>query len=464
MDPRFAIKMENWLPDSGKVMIRKGSAEVASAIGAGGNVVALGAYINGADKEFIASEGGTLSHISIGGTVTSIETGLSGDDWIFEPFKERLFFANGVDGIRTWDGTVLATPAFTGSGFVAANIRGLRSFSERLFMWEVNKPHFWYGELSAIAGTMTKFDLSTVAKQGGSIVGAERISREGEGSIDDMLAFFYDTGEILVYKGLNPGDASEWAKIGNYFAPAITDIRAVLQLDGDLLLQTRTDYAKLSQVISKEDVPDSRIRPLMASSYKAASALTQWQAVRSATHGLSIFNVPQTDGSFRQHVLNNANGFWTTYKGLDARCWAHLDGELYFGTSDGRIVQAEIGVEDEGAAIEALGGTAWNQLGIPGDKIARAMRSIIKSNGAANYSIALNFDFGEDAAASPLATALGATAWGSPWGSPWSATSVIDSNWRLAAGIGDFLSIEMRATGRQAIEWLRSDVRVEKAR
>jgi hypothetical protein len=53
------------------------------------------------------------------------------------------------------------------------------------------------------------------------------------------------------------------------------------------------------------------------------------------------------------------------------------------------------------------------------------------------------------------------TPWGSPWGSPWSPLARINAIWRASKGTGTAISPRFYVSTKQAVQWYRTDFRVE---
>jgi len=71
---------------------------------------------------------------------------------------------------------------------------------------------------------------------------------------------------------------------------------------------------------------------------------------------MAILNMPQLTPPNIQFVANERTGYWCRFSGWDARCFAisGLDFDvLYYGTSDGRVMQAETGGMDDSKAYTA---------------------------------------------------------------------------------------------------------------
>lgn len=454
-----AIQLRNGVADGDRVMTRGGSIELAS--GLGGKVGAGIGFDVGTDQHHVVAANSKIQKVTSVGGLSDLGTGFANNDWYFAMLKGRLFMVNGADGVRRWDGTTFDEPSFSGTGITVANLIGVHNYRGRLFFWEANSADFAYAAAGALSGTLTLFSLSEFVSQGGHIVAMANITRDGGAGPDDMLAIFISTGEIIVYLGSDPGDVRNWLKIGNYKMPPLTGPRAIVPLGSNIWCQTQTDYVALADVMAGRPLDASLAVKLIKDAYAAAANKTEWQAIYHSGGNLAIFNAPRSDGKFDQHVLRVGRGGWSTYNDLDAAAWWSLGKEIYFGTTDGRVIQAEIGTNDEGASIDFFVEQAPSNLGIVEKKRVNAARAILETKGVVNYNFQIGFDYRQPAVPQPLSTASGGTPWGSPWGSPWSPPTIIDTAWRGARGVGTALGMNLRINALQPISWLRTDLKVE---
>ena len=107
----------------------------------------------------------------------------------------------------TWDASVSASAS-------AANFTGLQKFKNRLFAWTDNSTILFYGSTDQIEGTFNPFDLGGVI--GGKIRQVFTLPRDGGAGPDDYLGILSDQGDLAVYAGTDPADATDWSIVGTY--------------------------------------------------------------------------------------------------------------------------------------------------------------------------------------------------------------------------------------------------------
>jgi len=181
-----------------------------------------------------------------------------------------------------------------------------------------------------------------------------------------------------------------------------------------------------------------------------------------------IFNVPTASTKFVQHIVNTQTGAWCKFTGMDARCWALFNNELYFGGAD-TIYKANSGTSDNGAAILGIGQTAWNYLGARGtQKRFTSVRPIIQADGDFTFNCGTGVDFSR---ISPNQVASSTTGNTSPWdtspwdSSPWSDELAVNQNWFGAEGIGYNVAARLELlTSTRSVEWFATQYLYEAGR
>lgn len=176
-----------------------------------------------------------------------------------------------------------------------------------------------------------------------------------------------------------------------------------------------------------------------------------------------MFNVPNPDGTFNQHVQNNSNEAWCRFVGMNGYCWGLFDDGLYFGADNGKIYQADTGSLDGGVSISGTAQQAWNDFQDPQRKNVKAMRCIIGAAGVVSYTVGIGFDYDLISAISQWMTQNEGSPWDiSPWDvSPWSSPQIIDTRWKVGAGSGVAIGISLTVSAPQQVVWLRTDFRFE---
>lgn len=464
MPPEDAVLLDNWFPALGEVTVRPGSASYAT--GLGGTVETLAEYDGGATRKFLGAANGSIFDVSSPGAVgAALATGFTSNRWQTANFKGKQFWVNGADTEQSYDGSSFAGSGWT--GFTSGTAIGIYVFKSRVFILTKSSQGFWYAPVNNITGAVSFFDLSTISDTGGNVILVTTLSYTGGATPDDLIAFVLNTGEVILYQGDDPANAAAWSLAGKYKIGTPVNTRAVTQYGGDSYLTTLNDHTSLNSWFSalRNGVPPqlSKIAPAVAAATLSNASAFGWQAIVFQAGTKIVFNVPNSDGSFSQHVLNTVTGSWCRYTGLNAHCWGLFKDALYFGASGGVVIQAETGNADSGAAINASGQQAWSKLKSSRKKRIPAFRPIIQSEGGISFEAGVGFDFNSPSLGSASAT----PSTGAPWDtSPWDVTSwgpdtVIDASWRVSGGEGSRISAAVNVAGLQQISWLATDYMVE---
>jgi hypothetical protein len=476
MQPTDAILMDNWFPDFGGISIRKGTKSFAYGMGGGKPTQTLAEFATSAVDQFLAASGGAIYDITAGGTVGSaLGVGFASDVWQTVEFNGHLFFANGFDSVQIYDGAVLSAASFT--GVTTSTLSGISVIHERLFFWTGKDPSFWYGPVNGIAGPLVNFPLDMESQEGGNLIAVEVFSYDGGQGIDSYTCFFISSGELLLYSGSDPSNPNNWALVARYVLPPPVAMRAIVRYGGDIYLATANDHQQLSKILIAlrlgETPPRTKISGAASAAFQAGGSLPGWQALYYPLGTRLIFNIPNPDGTFDQHVFNTSVQAWCRFKGMSAYCWGIYKNNLYFGSDNGTVLQADTGSLDTTASgsnpIMAASQQAWQNFGSPLFKRLAASRIVVQTN---NQGDSYLFETGYDYQALALITPvdlppLTGPLWGQVnWGAfNWaSASGFVDTDWRIEGGEGFTFAWGIVANSRAPTLWVRTDFLLEPGR
>lgn len=464
MDPTDAVILDNWYPDAGGLQVRLGSQMFCSGLGPG-YVNTLAEYTANQNKVFIAARGTAVYDIT-SGSKALLRNGFSSDIWQTANFAGRFFMVNGEDQPQSYDGTTFADAGFTGPD--VTQIIGVNAFKNRLYFWLKNSQSFYYGDLNAITGALHEFPLSMVASTGGNLICMTTMSHDGGEGISDLAVFIMSTGEVVIYQGTDPSDADLWSLYGRYrIAPPISP-RAVARYGAESYLTTYDDYVPLQQQLVALKVGQIPPRSKISGAVQAAVAANQssygWQSVFYPKGRRLIFNVPNADGTFDQHIFNVSQNAYCRFVGNNGACWAVFNNDLYYGGANGVVYKADIGTTDGGVAISFDGQCAWNDFQDPRRKRISAVRPTLETLGVASLQFGVGFDYRDIMLTTNSSTLpVAGSPWDtSPWNtSSWSAETGIDNRWRFMGGTGTAMSYRLKGSTQTNLQWLRTDVRYE---
>ena len=443
MQPEDAVILDNFIPSVGKVVSRWGYVD--SATNASGNVETLLSYEAGAVSELISASGSTVYKGS-SGTLTSIGTGFSNARWEGASFNANLLMVNGADTPQTFDGSTLAALTITGSGLTPSQLNGVTVFKNFVFYWDDATQDFWYGALNAIQGAFTKFPLSRVGTFGGNLIKIVTWNVDGGDGVDDLAVFFMSTGETIIYQGSDP--ASDWALVGVYNIGQPIHKRAIVKIASDVAIVNNGDFVLFSEVFRKGGLvsSSSKLSGAIKDAARTKGNLFGWQVVDYQRGAMLIINVPtSTNSKYEQYIVSTLTGAAARFTGINARCWAVHDKDLYFG-GDTIIHLADSGFKDGSSEIKVDAQQAYSTLGVPSSKTLNTIDPVHTADGNVTVDVDMGYDFGRSILAQTISSESTGTPWGSDWGSVWSPEAITRTQSYLSSGQGTYVSIRLKSS------------------
>lgn len=474
MDERDAVTLDNWFPGTSTVMLRGGQA--AHATGLTTAVESLMPYADGTKTELFAAANSAIYDVTSSGAVGAAKvSSLTNNRWQHVNFgtsaDEFLIAVNGADSMQQYDGTTwrtitdVSSPAIT--GVTTANLAHLNVFKTRLFLIEINKLSFWYLGAGANSGAATEFNLGTYCRLGGSTMAMGTWTRDSGDGVDDLAVFVTSEGEVLIFSGTDPGNASAWALIGRFEIGAPIGRRCMIKAGSELIIITVDGIAPLSRLLRTARTDErANLTDKISGAFEAAArdygANFGWQGILYPRGNKVLFNIPTVAGSAsHQYVANTTTGAWCRFTGWNAFSWAVFNDELYMGGA-GVVDKADTGLSDKGANIETEAKTAFTYLGQRGrTKKFNMVRPNFITDGGIEPALTVNVDF-EDTP--PTGVASFTPGEGAEWDvadwdeADWGSSGQPVVDWIPVAGTGYAAAIYLRtASNANVIEWSSTD-------
>lgn len=380
------------------------------------------------------------SAFTIGETVTGGTSGANGvirniveltgttgvliiDSFASGPFQNNETITDGATGSALANGTeTLRLAGIT--GVTTSDLSYVWVYKNRVFFVEKESLSAWYLAIDAIGGAATEFPLGGVFTLGGSLLFGSSWSIESADGLDARCIFVTDGGEegaeVAVYAGTNPADANLWGLVGVYRTGKPMGKKAHVRAGGDVVIATDLGFIPLSVSVKRDIAALSPsalsfpIEDLWAAEVVRRSQFP-WRCKAWPTGRMTVVALPTiTDEPPKWFVANVRTGAWAVYTGWDATCLAVFDDRLFFGSSQGRIVEANITGLDQGDAYTATYVPLFEDLNTPASlKVASLARATIRSPIDLDTTLAMLVDFVIDLPAAPAATPVPA---GSTWG------------------------------------------------
>lgn len=447
-----AVTLDNWFPDMGEVRVRPGYTQHST--GMGSDVELIAEYHAGDTRKLLAAAGGSIWDAT-NSAASKLASGFASNRWQWVSFEGEMGLVNGSDHPQKFAGSAVSNMTISASAIgTVSSFIDVHAFKSRTYFIPDGSQDFYYSAVNSLGGTLTKFPLSRVGQFGGNILTMATWSRDAGDGMDDLAAFIMTSGEVIVYQGSNPGDATGWSLVGKFNLPRPIARRAVVGFGGDVIIATEQGYFPLSAAFSGRVGPDAAVSDKISEAVRSATQLYGsnfgWDAVSYRRGNWLLFNVPVTTNiTYEQHVMNTVTGAWCRFTNIPARTWGVYNGELYFGGS-GEIFKADDGANDDGIDINSDVQTAFTYLGSRGiRKQVTAIQPIYVSEGDVSFDSSLAIDFGAAASLAPTrtSTAIGATWDEASWDeAEWAGGRNVVRKWLLRSGIGYSFSVRLATT------------------
>ena len=453
--PGTAYVMNNAFPQLDYVRARGGCQAWATGMGSLYPITSLMPWTNGVQSKLFAVANHSIYDVSSSGAVGApLVTGLGGSTLEYMQFSgtggQFLMCANGVDPVQLWTGSAWATtPAIT--GLTGNQLSFLWAFKSRVYGIEANSLNAWYLPLDSIGGAATLFPMESLFTRGGYLIAGGTWAIQTVSGLLEACVFVTSEGEVAVFTGSYPG-GTDWGQQGIYKMSKPLGNRCLMKAGGDLAIMTEDGIVSLSQIETLDQVALQNvaitvaIAPAWRDAVIARTGLTGWQITIWPLQSMAIVNLPKLNTTDKtQFVANARTGAWCQYLGWDANCFAVFNNQLFFGTSDGRVMQGEIGGQDDGNLYTWTIFPSYSDLGAgAARKHVTFCRPRIQSNFGVSPQVTVKIDFDITTPAAPGVVAVPSTGpqWGvAKWGvDTWGNPDVLYQNWVDAENIGSNVS------------------------
>jgi hypothetical protein len=388
-------------------------------------------------------------------------------------FQDNEIVAGGGGSATVNGPAVLLFVAVTGVG--TDTLSFVWSYKSRLFYVEENSMNAWYLPVDAIGGTIAKFPMGGIFSRGGSLLFGASWSLEtsGDGGLSEQCVFVTTEGEVAVYQGANPSDAADWARVGVYRIGKPLGPKAWIRAGGDIIIATDVGFVPLSQAIQKDY---AALSPA-AVSYPIE---TEWNALVQSRAGgnwccelwpekqMAVVAPPTINYQpARMLVSNVRSGAWAEYTNWDGNCLEAFQGRLFFGSSAGRVVEANVTGADEGATYTGQFIPLFDdQRSAASLKVAQLARAFLRGPRDTSVSVNMQFDYIYQTNPSGSAPTIST---GSEWGvgiwgvSEWGDVGTLKTymNWESVGGTGYAFAPDIQTTSGSIVPLDTEVIRIE---
>lgn len=409
--PAGAQVLDNWFPTQTGIRARGGCLKYATI--SEGPVTSMFTWQEAGVEQFFAADQTNIFNISSvadSGVIpaTPVVTGQTSGYYSTAQIANTdgdnfSVIVNGTDDALLYDGitfeplNALSTPAFT--GVETSKLSFVWSYASRLFFIESGTLNAWFLDVDSFAGTANRINLAGVFKKGGFLVLGGTWSMDAGDGLDDRCVFVSSEGEIAVFEGILPGEPGGFSKVGVYQTSAPMGINATMQAGGDFIIAQEDGMVPLSQSVVKDPSLLSLasitkfIKPAWDSAVNTFGSLP-WHVVKWPKQSMALVAVP-TDGNEPYcFALNFETGAWTKFTGWDTRSLCIWQDQAYFGTSDGKIMAADVGGNDDGLPYTCTFVGLFESLGTPGfEKVVHQARSVFLSGADALPKVSVSTNY-----------------------------------------------------------------------
>jgi hypothetical protein len=396
MSPGGAVVLDNWVPTMRGIKLR-GGCQRWNTLPETTPVISAFQYASGDVQRMFAANAGKVYEVTDADVPTLVKDGQRSGNYAATQLATQggdfLIAVNDAgDPPLRFDGTAWQVldpalppdatkpPLITGPVGTTVehggNLTYVWKYRERLFFIEGGSMNAWCLDVNAVGGELQMIPLSGSTTKGGKLLfGATWTVDAGVEGIDNKCCFVTDQGEVLLFTGTNPSDAANWSQQGIFQVPAPMGMNAHVALGGDLLIATVDGIVPLSAAMSKDagqlllQMLTYNIRTTWRS-FVLANDVLPWTMARWDEQGIMLVTWPGgAPGNQVMGVVNTATGAWARTVGWDATCFIRNGANLYFGTQDGFIQQANMTGFDDGVPYTATMVGGWEMFQAPSQTV-----------------------------------------------------------------------------------------------
>jgi hypothetical protein len=335
----------------------------------------------------------------------------------------------------------------------------------------------YYLPVGQIGGTVQAFPVGMKFRNGGSLVGLWDWTYDGGSGVDNALVAISTGGDVLVYVGMDPDDATTFGLKGVwYIGPPPVGRNIASQNGGDLIIITRKGLERLSRLVV--GIPDARAESLtvkvanLVNSYMASRVSVRgWATVLHPQDNALLFLVPANGNEPAvQLAQSTTSSGWFLWTGLDMVCAAVFEGDLYYGTSSGQVMKNTGTVDnlplDSASDYDPIDWrliTVASEYGAPRQKQVSLIRPIILTDGlppSIDTSALYGYSQSELTAVDLVSEGLASGTWDNGlWDvDAWGGASLPAQPVRGTFGMGTAVSIGLRGSAVSRVVLVAIDV------
>jgi hypothetical protein len=380
---------------------------------------------------------------------------------------------------------VAATGTYTVLGIIGGSTGGttytvdsknfihVNLFKHRLYFTEKNTMKVWYMPVDSLGGTAFPLDFGGVAKSGGFIQGMATWTLDAGQGADDYAVFATNMGEVIVYNGTDPTDATTWLLKGVWQMGYIFSRRFFHKFAGDILMITQDGLVPLAAALQSSRL-DPRVNITDKIYYEISKEADQyssqfgWQVIYYAKPNMLLINIPNPAGT-EQYVMHTISKAWCNFTGINTTVFELHNDDLYFG-GNGFVGKFWDGHADDGQPISGTCQQAYSYFDLPGQQKRFTMirPTFLVDAGAPGVYAGINTDFQTQnnlGQVSFQATPTTVGIWDvGTWDNyNWAGNLIVYRNWQGVSGLGYAAGINLNIVSQGIdVHWVSTDYVMEK--
>jgi hypothetical protein len=388
MQPGGAIVCDNWAPTMRGVKLRGGCVRWAT-LPENTPVISGFEFISGNNQRIFAGNATKLYDVTTS-TPVLIKSGQLSGNYVASqmanqgtPPDHMLVCNDAGDYVLHFDGTTWTTfnagqITYAGGGTTTAtghNLTYVWKYRGRFYFIEGGTMNAYCLGINAYQGALNLIPLAGACTKGGKLLFGATWSVDAGDGIDDTCVFGTDQGELLIFTGSNPTDPNNWRQEGRYAISPPMGMNAHIGVGGDLLMMSVDGIVPISASITMSPgqlelaAITRQIKPMWRDEVNAKRSWS-WTMKKWDEYGGIFVTWPGgSPGNRYCAVINNATGAWCRFVGWDATCFMRLRGDMFFGTQDGYIMQADRTGYDDGKPYVATLVGGWEMFQSPSETI-----------------------------------------------------------------------------------------------
>ena len=312
----------------------------------------------------------------------------------------------------TWDKVTQGTGAGQVEGIDPTNFDFVMVWKNRVWLIEQDSANAWYLDVATLYGAVTKFNFGSQFRQGGSLRAIYNWSLDGGLGLDDLLVAVSGAGDVVVYQGTDPDDASKFSLQGSWFVGGVPlGNRFGTEFGGEVYILSVYGLLPISQLLNGSSTNDpntyltAKISPFIRRVMTERREQLGWQVVVHTEDAQIHIETPQDSKNgnvaFVQYFGNQA---WSMIRGLDKYHTVSWRGKTYWTAGDRNSLQIKEGNRDNvwlepdvdgvAAPVDWSVLTSFQDLGTgPSNKRVQYIRPNFLADAVPAYSVVARYNY-----------------------------------------------------------------------